>query len=157
MKKIFLYVISFLLMIFPNSVSLQGSYQGLMYPGDKVVCDTIAKAIKSDDIEGIYNMFCDEGKNNNPKLSKHIDELVNSVEGKILTMEKSAGLGSSSEYHNYDKQRESRDFVLQIVTDKQSYLLYIFWVNVDTECPEKVGLSGLNLFDSDRNLLYSAY
>ena len=55
-------------MFFPNSVSLQGSYQGLMYPGDKVVCDTIAKAIKSDDIEGIYNMFCDEGKNNNQVL-----------------------------------------------------------------------------------------
>ncbi len=157
MRKIILVIVTFLLTIFPNSVLLQGTYQGVAYPGDKVICNNIATAIESNDVEMIYEMFSDKNKDNNSKLAKQIEGLIANIDGKIITMEKSVGLGSSSEYHNYDERKESRDFVLQIKTDKQSYLLYIFWVNVDTECPEKVGLSGLNLFDSDRNLLYSAY
>lgn len=149
MTEIIALVVSLLLIFFPDSAFLKGQVQQLAYPGDEVICSEVAKAIISNDIETIANMYCEADKNNSERnLTEQIQNLLNAIEGTIIKAEKSRGLGSQSDRSDYGVYESHRDFVLDIFTTETTYRLYIFWVTVDTEFPENVGMGSMLLIDT---------
>lgn len=157
MSKIIALIVSVLLIFFPESAFLECKAQELAYPGNDAVCNEIAKFIKSNDADAIKEMFCESDKQVNENLTEQIQNVIDSIDGEILNTEKEVGRGYQSDYANYGIYQSKRDFVLSIKTINNSYSLFIFWVTVDTESPEKVGLSSLTLWDSERNLVAEAY
>lgn len=156
MTKLIALIVSVLLTFFPDSAFLECKAQELAFPGTDKACEMIAKYIKKNDVESIYNLFCEEDKLSNENLNEQIQKIIDSIDGKILKAERGAG-GSQSDYANKGVYQSKRDFVLKVNTENETYRIYIFWVTVDTESPEKVGLSSLTMYDSDRNLVAEAY
>ena len=156
MNKILALLVSLLLTIFPNNSYLEYLSQTLSFPGNNAVCEQIAEFIKENDADSIYSMFCEADKQNNENLKADIQNIINTIDGTIIKAERGAG-GSQSDYSNLGVNRSKRDFYLDIDTVNASYRLLIFWVTVDTESPEKVGLSSLTLRDSERNLVAEAF
>lgn len=157
MTKLIALIVSLLLTFFPDSAFLECKSQELAYPGDDAVCEKIAKFIKSNDVDAIEAMFCEVDKQVNENLTEQIKQVIDSIDGEILKTEKEVGRGYQSDYANQGVYQSKRDFVLNIKTINNSYSLFIFWVTVDTESPEKVGLSSLTLWDSERNLVAEAF
>lgn len=150
MTKILALIVSMLLTFFPDSAFLESQAQQLAYPGDETVCREVAKAIISNDIEAIANMYCEADKNNSERnLTEQIQNLICAIEGTIIKAEKSHGLGSQSDRSDYGVYKSHRDFVLDIFTTETTYRLYIFWVTVDTEFPENVGMGSMLLIDTN--------
>ncbi len=154
--KLIALIVSVLLTFFPDSSFLECKSQELAFPGNETVCKQIAKHIKNNDVESIYNLFCEKDKLSNENLNEQIQKIIDSIDGKILKAERGAG-GSQSDYANKGVYQSKRDFVLEVNTTNETYRIYIFWVTVDTESPEKVGLSSLTMYDSERNLVAEAY
>lgn len=157
MTKILSLIISFLLTIFPSSSYLQCQSQQLAFPGEKEACEMIADYIKDNDVEAIYNLFCEAEKQSNKNLKDDIQNVIDAIDGKIIKAKRSAGVGHQSDYANMGVYQSQRDFALEIKTTTEKYELLIFWVTVDTESPEEVGIGSLALFDSERNLIAEAY
>ena len=158
MTKILSLIISFLLTIFPWSSYLQCQSQELAFPGEKAACKMIAEYIKENDVDSIYNLYSEADKMYNENLKEQIQDVIDSIDGKIIKIDKMAGVGHQSDYANMGVYQSKRDFALEIKTTTETYELLIFWITVDTESPETVGLGALNLFDSQSNLLaYASY
>ena len=156
MTKLIALLVSLLLTFFPDSAFLECKAQELAFPGNNAACEMIAKYIKNNDVESIYNLFCEEDKQTNENLKEQIQNVIDSIDGLILKVERGAG-GYQSDYANKGVYQSKRDFVLEVKTINETYQIYIFWVTVDTESPEKAGLSSLSMFDSERNLVAEAY
>lgn len=157
MTKILSLIISFLLTIFPSSSYLQCQSQQLAFPGEEAACNMIADYIKDNDVEAIYNLFCEAEKQSNKNLKDDIQNVIDAIDGKIIKAKRSAGVGHQSDYANMGVYQSQRDFALEIKTTTEKYELLIFWVTVDTESPEEVGIGSLALFDSEINLIAEAY
>lgn len=156
MTKLIALIVSVLLTFFPDSAFLECKAQELAFPGTDKACEMIAKYIKKNDVDSIYDLFCEADKLSNENLNEQIQKIIDSIDGKILKAERGAG-GSQSDYANKGVYQSKRDFVLEVNTTNETYRIYIFWVTVDTESPEKVGLSSLTMYDSERNLVAEAY
>ncbi len=158
MKKVFLYIISFLMMIFPNSVSLQGSYQGMMYPGRATVTRNIVEAVKERDAEAIENMLSEytKSKSDGDDVSLKVQEVLAFIEGEIVKGDWDIGTYDSFK-KDYDEYLSSEGWIIKLETTKAVYYLNISWIRVDTNMPEKVGMEGMTLYDSERNLLAGIY
>lgn len=157
MTKILSLIISFLLTVFPWSSYLQSQSQQLAFPGENAACKMIAEYIKDNDVESIYNLYSEADKMYNENLREQIQNIIDSIDGKIIKAKRSAGVGHQSDYANMGVYQSQRDFALEIKTTTEKYELLIFWVTVDTESPEEVGIGSLALFDSERNLIAEAY
>lgn len=156
MTKLIALIVSLLLTFFPDSTFLECKSQELAFPGNNAACEMIAKHIKNNDVESIYNLFCEADKLSNENLKEQIQNIIDSIDGTILKAERGAG-GHQSDYANKGVYQSQRDFVLEINTLNETYRIYIFWVTVDTELPEDVGLSSLTVYDSERNLVAEAH
>ena len=152
MTKILSLIISFLLTIFPSSSYLLCQSQQLAFPGENAACKMIAEYIKDNDVESIYNLFCEEDKQANEKLKEEIQSVIDSIDGTIVFTYK-GGNGFQSDYSNEGVYQSKRDFSLKVETENETYEILILWVTVDTESPQKVGLSNLAVFDSESNLI----
>lgn len=141
MIKIISAIIAFLLMLFPNSGSLLGAQQQVLFPGEKAAAKQIVEAIKDNDIDALIDMYCDAAKSTGEVTTENLQNLINSIEGNI----KNGGLyGYDSSDHG--SQKSDRQLKIKIETDKGDYLIYASWVVADTEQPERVGLLQLTLF-----------
>ena len=156
MTKIIAFIISLLLTFFPDNAFLECKAQELAFPGNNAACEMIAKYIKKNDVESIYNLFCEADKLEKENLKEQIQELINSIDGMIIKTERGGG-GNQSDYANNGVYQSQRSFVLEISTINEKYRIYIFWITVDTESPEKVGIGSLTMYDSERNLIAEAY
>ena len=156
MTKLFALIILFLLTIFPNSSYLECQSQQLAFPGEEAACEMITEYIKDNDVEAIYNLYCEEDKQVNENLKEQIQGVINSFDGKILKT-KNVPVGHQSDYANNGVYQSKRTFVMDVFTANETYEVYIFWVTVDTESPEKVGLSAITVYDSESNLVAEAY
>lgn len=156
MTKLFALIISFLLTFFPNSSFLECKSQELAFPGEEAACEMIAEYIKNNDVDSIYNLYCEEDKQVNKNLKEQIQGVINSFDGEILKTN-SVPVGHQSDYANKGVYQSKRTFVMDVYTANETYEVYIFWVTVDTESPEKVGLSAITVYDSESNLVSEAY
>ena len=73
MTKIIAFIISLLLTIFPNSVTLIGAYQDATYPGEQVITERVITAVKNGDVKAIEEMISPYIKNNHENLSEDIE------------------------------------------------------------------------------------
>lgn len=151
MRRLFVYVISILLMIFPESVSLQGTYQQLNFPGKMVVTDNIIDAIKDEDVERLYDMLSDSQKEK--CLSTEIEKMLDEFDDKIVDAEfYSNGLNSLKK--DSTVVEEYMDWSIGFWTSKNFYELRVGWFIADTKNPQRVGLDFLILYDAKDNLLF---
>lgn len=157
MSKILALIVSLLLTFFPDSAFLECKVQEYAFPGNEAVCELITKYIKNNDADSIYDLFCEADKQSNEKLKENIQDIIDTVDGEIIKIGRKLGVGHQSDYANNGVYQSQRDFALQIDTIDNSYELLIFWVTVDTESPEEVGLSSLALFDSEMNIIAEAH
>lgn len=156
MTKIIAFIISLLLTIFPNSVTLIGAYQDATYPGEQVITERVITAVKNGDVKAIEEMISPYIKNNHENLSEDIEGLINAMEGEILKAYWYSGSHDSVK-KDYDSYESYRTWQIKFETDVSNYKLHVTWVRANTNKPDMVGMSSLSLSDMEYNLLDEVY
>lgn len=155
-NSIVLTIVTFLLTIFPWSASLEAKYQQLTYPGEMVVTENIIEAVKNKDAKAIENMLSYSTKKSSDGLLEQIEKLFNTIEGDIVDAGWYCG-GHDSVKKDYASVESSTSWGIMFETTEDNYLLHVCWVRIDTIKPENVGMTGITLFDMDRNILTEVY
>lgn len=149
MTKIITSILSFLLIFFPFSGTLQSTYQNLIFPGQDVIISNIIDAVKSENIDAFEEMFSDDKKENHESLSVELQNMFNQIEGEIISVDYVLGTHSESSTSGMGYVKKMCSWEFEIETTTNRYLLIAGWIIVDTLEPQNVGLSSLKLMDSE--------
>ena len=84
MAKFLAIIISFLLMLFPDSGTLLVYQQQLAFPGEKAVAEEIIDAIKDKNAEALINMYSETAKSTGEITSENIEHFFGSFKGDII-------------------------------------------------------------------------
>ena len=149
MTKIIISILSFLLIFFPFSGTLQSAYQNLTFPGQDVIISNVIDAVKSENIDAFEEMFSDDKKENHESLSAELQNMSNQIEGEIISVDYVLGTHSESSKSGMGYVEKMCSWEFEIETTTNRYLLIVGWIIVDTLEPQNVGLSSLKLVDSE--------
>ncbi len=144
MAKILAVIISFLLMLFPDSGTLLVYQQQLAFPGEKAVAEEIIDAIKNRDAESLINMYSEAAKSTGEITTENIERFFESFEGDVIHGDYLYADGGDHIAYGYGESH--RQLRIEFKTNSETYRLYASWQIVDTENPQKVGLVQLTLF-----------
>lgn len=144
MTKIFASIIAFLLMLFPESGTLQIYQWQLSFPGEKTVAEDVSDAIKNNDIETLINLYSESAKKSGEVTKENLEAFISSIKGDIIES-KYNGCDSSDKIA-YGSGTQTRQIKIRVKTTEETYDVYASWVIVDTENPENIGLLQLTLF-----------
>jgi hypothetical protein len=156
LNKIRLIVLTFLLTIFPSCGILLGPYQSLTYPGQTVITDNVITAINAGDIDALEAMMSENNKKNIEDLPGKIGEFIDAIDGEIIEYSYAGG-GYEKDISDYGERYSLRSWDVDVITDTESYRIIITWIAVNSNAPEKVGMSGISILDSEDNFLFSVY
>lgn len=144
MAKFLAIIISFLLMLFPDSGTLLVYQQQLAFPGEKAVAEEIIDAIKDKNAEALINMYSETAKSTGEITSENIEHFFGSFKGDIIYGDYLYADGG--DHIAYGSGESHRQLRIEFKTNSETYRLYASWQIVDTEAPQKVGLVQLTLF-----------
>lgn len=156
MNKIIISIVSALLILFPFSSFLRGTYQQLSFPGVQEITNDIVDAIKSNDIGAIENMLSKEAKQRMEDPQKSISDFLQNIDGEIVDVRRVGGGGESSE-SGAGYVYKVKTWTIEVETTQNTYLLSPTWVIADTKSPKHVGMSGMLLTDTEHNILAELY
>jgi hypothetical protein len=135
MNKIFVAILSFLVILFPGCQYLQAQHQMASYDREKVQ-SAIISAIEARNISVLESMMCKKIRSETKDLSAEIRTFLDSIDGEIAENEGWVGT------KDYDK----RDFFTKIstrsweynfqTTTLHNYSIHITWVIINTSSPE---------------------
>lgn len=152
MTKIIISIVSVLLILFPFSSTLLGTYQQLTFPGVQEITDDIIDAVKSNDIAAIEEMLSEETKQNMEDPQKKISEFLQIIDGEVIDARQGhGGGGESNNGAGYVYIVET--WKIEVKTSQSTYWIWATWVIADTRTPEEVGLAGMTVTDTSYNLL----
>lgn len=149
MTKIIISILSFLLIFFPFSGTLQSAYQNLTFPGQDVIISNIIDAVESNDTDALEEMFSENQKNSIPQLSNKLESLVEMIDGEIIDAKQIIGVGHESVESGMGYAKKHKNWWIEFKTTKDTYYLLVGWNCVDTLNPKNVGLHTLALMDSE--------
>lgn len=156
MTKIIISIVSVLLILFPFSSTLLGTYQQLTFPGVQEITDDIIDAVKSNDIVAIEEMLSKERKKNMDNPKKKIAEFLQTMEGEIINAEyKSSAREKDESGGGY--VYSFRSWIIEFETTEETYWLFVNWVRADTREPDKVGMSSMFFTDTEHEILAELY
>lgn len=144
MTKIFATIIAFLLMIFPESGTLQIYQWQLDFPGEKAVAEEIIDAIKDKDVDVLMNMYAEISKSTGEVTEENLENFIKTIKGDIIESQYNGC--DSSDKIAYGSGTQTRQIKIKIKTTDDTYDVYASWVIVDTDNPENIGLLQLTLF-----------
>lgn len=139
------------LSIAPNSTYFLRNYQYLTYIGREAVLENVKNAINEKDEEAIFEMFCDESKEQPEELKKQIKEFLGYFDSKIV-----------EDYFIGNNPRSRADFGAVTWMEEDLARLYylesghklrvdIRWKVIDSQKPRQIGLCCLSLFSYDEH------
>ena len=152
MTKILVSILSVLVILFPFSSFLVGTYQQLSFPGEHEITDEIINAVKSNDIAAIEEMLSEETKKKMEDPQKEISEFLKIIDGEIIDAKYHSGTGEedrSGSGYVYS----FRGWIIEFKTTENTYWVWISWVRADTKSPEHCGLDGISISDTSYNRL----
>jgi len=150
LNNILVWVLSFLLGLFPSSLGLLGEYQRRTFDMDASV-NMVMDAIKARDIDALEALMCYNIKQNASDLSDTIGGLIDAIDGEIVEFNWRNGF-SYEESRDSGKRIVQREAVADFKTSAGgNYRLAILWEVVNTFKPEERGIRDIVLFD--RNLI----
>lgn len=156
MTKIIISIVSILLILFPFSSTLLGTYQQLTFPGVQEITSDIVDAIKSNDIEAIENMLSKEAKQRMGDPQKSISEFLQTIDGEIVDARQVGGGGESSE-SGAGYVYKVKTWTIEVKTSQNTYLLSITWIISDTRSTQHVGMSSMFFANTEHEILAELY
>lgn len=154
-KKFLIGLMAFLLMLFPNSGSLQYNYL-VQTNHANIAAPKIINAIKEKDVDALEALMCQNIKENVKNLPEEINKLMNSIDGEIIN-------SSWNNVGNYDAKHGDDGAILQVVmeihltTSTTTYFLGVTWETANSFAKEEAGIRNIGLLDINNNLLARIY
>lgn len=152
MTKILISILSVLVILFPFSSFIVGTYQQLTFPGVQEITNDIIDAVKSNDIEAIEEMFSKETKNNLKDPAKEIGDFLQTIDGEIIDAKYHSGTGEEDR-SGAGYVYSFRGWIIEFETTESTFWLWVSWVRADTKSPEHCGLVGMSISDTSYNML----
>ena len=152
MTKIIISIVSVLLILFPFSATLLGTYQQLTFPGVQEITNDIVEAIKSNDIDTIEDMLSKETKQNIEEPQKEIAKFLQTIDGEIINAKYHSGTGEEDR-SGAGYVYSFRGWIIEFETTENTFWLWVSWVRADTKSPEHCGLVGMSISDTSYNML----
>ena len=143
MNKILISILSVLVILFPFSSFLRGTYQQLSFPGKQEITEKIIDAVKSNDIQAIEELFSKETKQKLEDPQKEISDFLQTIHSGTGEEDRS-GAGYVYSF---------RGWIIEFKTTENTYWVWISWVRADTKSPEHCGLVGISISDTSYNRL----
>lgn len=156
MTKILISIFSVLIILFPFSSFIVGTYQQLTFPGVQEITNDIIDAVKSNDVTVIEVMLSEETKQTMEEPQKEISKFLQTINGEII----------NTEYHGGTREKDEsgggyvysfRSWKIKLETTEKTYFLRINWIRADTKEPDKVGLNSLVLTCEETGILAELY
>ncbi|MEI6578839.1 MAG: DUF5104 domain-containing protein [Eubacteriales bacterium] len=149
-SKFYIGLMAFLLMLFPNSGSLQFNYLVQTNSTD-IAAPKIISAIKEKDVDALEALMCQNIKENVNNLPEEISKLMDSIDGEIIN-------SSWKNTGNYNENRGNGKAILQVnldiylTTSTSTYYLGIMWETANSFAKEEAGIRGIGLMVDGRIL-----
>lgn len=149
-SKFLIGLLTFLLMLFPNSGSLQYNYL-IQTNSTDIAAPKIINAIKEKDVDALEALMCRNIKENVINLPEEIRKLVDSIDGEIIS-------SSWKNMGNYNEDRGNGKEILQVnldiylTTSTSTYYLGIMWETANSFAKEEAGIRGIGLMVNGRVL-----
>jgi len=138
-NRIIAWLFSLVLMIFP---SLERYSPPLDWETAALV---VLEAIETRDIDTIEAFMCKNIKDNYPNLHDDIGKFIDTIEGEIVSLSKSASNGSGSYSSSGGKTVEQKHSAWYIETAKNTYALVIHWEIYNNYEFEERGIRSMGL------------
>ena len=151
MTKIIVSILTFLLMIFPNSKMLLAPYQSMTYPGEKVIIEEVMSAIEARNITALKDMMCKNIKNSVPNLTGKIGELIDCIDGDITKFEQIWGNAYYAETKSSGKKISQVSFAISITTSTKAYHLSILWEYVNNFSKDERGIRRIGIAEQGQS------
>lgn len=152
MSKILISILSVLMILFPFSSFLLGTYQQLSFPGEYEITDEIIDAVKTNDIDALEKMLSNETKKNLEDPKKEISDFLQIIDGEIIDAKYHSGTGEEDQ-SGTGYVYSFRGWIIEFKTTENTYWVWISWVRADTKSPEHCGLVGISISDTSYNKL----
>lgn len=152
MTKVIISIVSVLLILFPFSSTLLGTYQQLTFPGVQEITNDIIDAVKSNDVAAIEEMLSEETKQNMEDPQKEISEFLQTIDGEIINAKYHSGSGEEDR-SGAGYVYSFRGWIIEFETTENIYWVWVSWVRADTKSPEHCGLVGISISDTSYNRL----
>ena len=141
--KFVLWLTAFLLMLFPNSGSLQYNYL-VQTNNTNIAAPKIISAIKAKDVDALEALMCQNIKENVNNLPEEISKLMDSIDGEIIN-------SSWENVGNYDAKHGDDGAILQVLfdiyltTSEGDYKLLLTWETANSFAKEEAGIRAITL------------
>lgn len=145
-----------LLLVIILSISLISCSQLTKKDDVAYVKKNIIESFINKDIEKLKKIFNSELNKKNT-IDKQINALFDSIEGKIISYELNCLDGSEQEKVDNFKiiYSDLSPFIRKIITDKsKEYEIHCYYLRIDNENPNKVGVYRIAVYDLNNNILY---
>ena len=142
-SKFLIGLMAFLLMLFPNSASLQYNYL-IQTNSTDIAAPKIISAIKAKDVDALEELMCQNIKENVSDLPEKIGELMEAINGEIID-------SSWKNMGNYSENRGDGGAILQVdlgiylTTSEANYKLLIVWETANSFAKEEAGIRAIVL------------
>ncbi|MCL2301278.1 MAG: DUF5104 domain-containing protein [Firmicutes bacterium] len=140
-------LLAFLLMLFPNSLGLQSSYQSRTFDRD-ATAHAVLNAIEARDVDALAAMMCKNIKQYVPGLSGKIKKLydaIDAIDDKANISWK--WLGVYSETQRDGKHIVQSDLNVYFETADDVYLLMITWETINNFSPDERGIRLIDFYN----------
>jgi len=147
LKKMIAGILAFLLTLFPSCAELQHQNQRQSFNW-KTTANAIVDAINDRDIDALEEMMCLNIKENVEDLPDKIEELIDSIDGKIVRF-KWHSAGGDSESRSDGKKIIQIDRSIDFKTDGGKYDIGVVWEISNNFSPNEIGIRMITLREYD--------
>lgn len=144
LSSIILSIVSFLLLLFPNSTMLIYEYQLRTFDTEATVVDMM-NAVEKKDIQALEDMMCKNIKENVDNLSDKIGELINTIPEEIESWELLTSPHVSSNTSNGGEHLAEHGRTIYIKTANGEYEMCFVWQTINTYDADERGIRDLRV------------
>ncbi len=117
--------------------------------------DKIVECINKQDVDGLYNLFSEEVRNNDKTLKEDIEKIYHYLNGKVESHEKWA-VGSTTDIEKGKNSTYYYSSFKMVISGIEYYLYYIYYPRNDFELI-KEGITSLKVVKVDEDGKYFCY
>lgn len=150
-SKFIIGLLTFLLMLFPNSGSLQYNYL-IQTNHTNIAAPKIINAIKEKDVDALEALMCQNIKENVSNLPEEIGKLMDSIDGEIINSSWE-NIGNYDAKHGDDGAILQVNLVIYLTTSTDTYRLGIMWETANSFAKEEAGIRNIGLSEDGHTLV----
>ena len=122
---------------------------------NKETAEKIIECLNQKDTDGLYNLFSEEVKNNDPYLKDNIQKIINYLNGNVESYEKWSVSSTTSIEKGQNATYYYSSFKLKI-NNIEYFMYYIYYPKNDFQLTES-GLKSLKIVKVEEDDKYSCY